>query len=474
MPSLRVSAIYPFVKCCAMLPSSACPRFLPKCVVYPLCLFIVASLQHGTMVADPPAALPEPAARADVPNLAAEPLPEAFTRATAVGWALEHNPDLAALRQQHGIAAAAVVIAKTYPFNPLWTSKLFAVNGPEEAGITNRLAMEQRISIDLEVRGQRKYRQQAACAALSRTDWEIASQEILLAVKVVRAFDSVVYYQDKLRLAEQNLQLQETTAEQVRKLFDAGKLHGADLSLARSEVDSVSIALDTARSAQSKAEYDLRAVLGLTSEAVKVDGTLTPMPVPEDPQPLLAQALEQRPDLRARQAAVREAEGKRRLAVADRFGNPNIGPDYEYNETSVNFIGTQFSLPLPLLNTHRGEILQRQAELARAALDLRSTEVAIQQQVHAALSRLNKARDLVERYRTRVLPNLESYLKDMETLFSQSAVALLNVIDVRRKLLLARNGYVDALYEFRQARNDLTAAVADLGLALGTESEIAP
>ncbi len=34
------------------------------------------------------------------------------------GWALQQNPLLAAVRQQHGTAAAGIVIAQTYPFNP--------------------------------------------------------------------------------------------------------------------------------------------------------------------------------------------------------------------------------------------------------------------------------------------------------------------------------------------------------------------
>src|SRR5207237_3326619 len=110
----------------------------------------------------------------------------------ALRWALQYHPELAVARQQHGIAAAAVVIARTYPFNPVWTNKLFAVNGPESSGITNRLAMEQRISLDLEIRGQGKFRRQAACAALSRSDWEIANQETLLAGRTLGAFDSVV------------------------------------------------------------------------------------------------------------------------------------------------------------------------------------------------------------------------------------------------------------------------------------------
>src|SRR5438874_9493891 len=155
-------------------------RWLIRC----LCLLAAALLSCRYAVAEPPAAA--------IPALP-ESAPDLFIRETAVAWALQNNPELAAIRQQHGIAAAAVVIANSYPFSPAWTNKLFAVNGPESSGITNRLAMEQRVTIDLELRGQGSYRRQAACAALSRTDWEIVNQETLLAVRVIRAFDNVIY-----------------------------------------------------------------------------------------------------------------------------------------------------------------------------------------------------------------------------------------------------------------------------------------
>src|SRR5438874_1780512 len=55
----------------------------------------------------------------------------------AVRHALENNLQLAVVRQQHGIAAAAVVIARTYPYNPITQSTVQAVIGPQSAGITN-------------------------------------------------------------------------------------------------------------------------------------------------------------------------------------------------------------------------------------------------------------------------------------------------------------------------------------------------
>src|SRR5262249_49801203 len=120
----------------------------------------------------------------------AEPLPSVLTRAEAVRWALQNNPELESLRQQYGIAAAAVIIADTYPFNPIWEAKVRATNGPESAGISNRVSNEHKLLLELEVRGQGQHRRRAAGAALTRAEWEIAVQEVSLAVRVVRAFDA--------------------------------------------------------------------------------------------------------------------------------------------------------------------------------------------------------------------------------------------------------------------------------------------
>ncbi|HEV3118591.1 MAG TPA: hypothetical protein VGY58_16185, partial [Gemmataceae bacterium] len=71
---------------------------------------------------------------------AVETLPRVLTRGEAVRWALQYNPELAAIRQQRGIAAAAVVIAETYPFNPVWEGIVEGNSGPSSAGITNLVA----------------------------------------------------------------------------------------------------------------------------------------------------------------------------------------------------------------------------------------------------------------------------------------------------------------------------------------------
>lgn len=327
--------------------------------------------------------------------------------------------------------------------------------------------MEQRVTLELEVRGQGKYRRQAACAALTRADWDVAFQEEMLALQVVRAFKSVLYHQAKLRLGEETIRLNEQTVEQVRRLVEQGQLRPQDLILARTEVHTTRALLDAARAAQLKAAQDVRRALGMTEETVTVQGSLEVPPQTAEVAALIPVALERRPDLHSRQAAVSEAEARVRLARADRFGNPNIGPDYEYNETRVNFIGAQITVALPVFNTRRGEILQREAEQARATLDLRSTETIIRQDVRDAVERLQNAQARADTYRTQMLPQLDTALKDIEALFGQGGVPVLSVIDTRRKLLRAKDSYLDVLLEVNQAQADLAAAVGDPGLVIG-------
>jgi cobalt-zinc-cadmium efflux system outer membrane protein len=416
--------------------------------------WILAGVRPG--LADPP--FPRP-----------ERLREPLTLPEAVEWALQNNPELAALRQQHGIATAAVVIARTYPFNPVWEGKIRATTGPAEAGITNPVSNEHKILLEVEVWGQGRHRRQAAQAALSRTDWEIAFQEVALAVRVARAFNAVLYRQEKLRLIEETVRVNEEAAQQVRKLFEQGRLRRADFLVAKSELDDARTQLSPGRAALAAARNDLCRALGSVNGAFELHGMLDVRFPRWDAGILTQEALERRADLHAHEAAVAEADARLRLEVANRCGNPNVGPDYEIDAARVSNIGAQITVPLPVFNTRRGEILQRQAERARAALEFQQAEVLVRHDVQAALARLEEARTGVAVYRTEVLPDLRSGLEEIERLYAkgEQGVDLSRVVEFRRKLLKGRDGYLDALLETRQALADLAAAVGDPAPALG-------
>ena len=95
-----------------------------------------------------------------------EPLPATrlLTLDDSVRYALAHNPQLTALREQHGIAAAGVVIAKTYPFNPIYQGSFQDAQGPP-GSVENPLLQQHQVTLEVELWHQRCYREQAAFAA---------------------------------------------------------------------------------------------------------------------------------------------------------------------------------------------------------------------------------------------------------------------------------------------------------------------
>jgi cobalt-zinc-cadmium efflux system outer membrane protein len=395
-------------------------------------------------------------------------VPPVLSLDAAVRWALQHNPELATLRQQHGIAAAGVLIAQTYPFNPIWEGKIRATTGPAEAGITNPVSNEHKLLLELEVRGQGTQRRRAAGAALSRADWEIAFQEVALSLRVARAFYTVLYRQEKLRFAKEFLRFQEEAAKQVGLLVQQGRLRPADTIVVRSDIGDARAQFYTAQTALETAWSDLRRSLGLVAESLVLQGTLEIPSGHWDPAHLTQAALDHRADLHARQAAMAEADARLRLEIANRFGNPSIGPDYEIDAARVSNIGVQINLPVPVFNTRRGEIVQRQAERTRTALELHQTEVLVRQEVQAALVRLDKVVTGANAYRTQIVPDLRAGLQMMEESFARGdlGVDFLRLLDFRRKLLKAHDAYLDALWESCQAQVDLATAVGDPALAI--------
>ncbi len=409
------------------------------------------------------------AAQTQMPYPAGTTVPRILSVEDAVRYALENNPGLAAQRQQRGIAAARVVIADTYPFNPVMENRIQGAEGPTSGGITNNVPVEHILLWEVELCHQGRHRRAEAAAALSRTEFEIAYQEQTLAVLVIRAYATLLYRQEKLRLLDETLRLNQQLVKDVRELIGT-KLKAVDGIIAETEATDTLDLLEAARDPLTSARQDLYRVLGLVGGTFEVAGTLDQPRQVWDPAVMTELALTRRADLRARREAVAEAAAATRLARANRFGNPSVGPIYTYDPSGVNSFGIQVNLSLPVVNLHRGEILQSEAEQAQASLFLRQAEINVRQDVETALARLNTAERRAELFRSKILPDTRQAVQDLERLFKagDASADLLRVIDVRRKLLRARDSYLDALWGVSQARSDLLGAIGEPVLGLST------
>jgi outer membrane protein TolC len=425
----------------------------------------------------PPAGAVEeaPPPRKVDPGTVAE-LPPVLSLADALRLAIQRNPGLATIRKQRGIAKAGIVIADTYPFNPIVQDFVWGDNGPTAAGVTNHVFNEHTMRLDLELFHQGRHRRALAAATLSRTDWEIAAQEVLVGVQVIRAFNNLLYRQEQVRLRELAVRLQEQVLEKVEALVQQAALPRTELMLARADVVDARAALGPARSLRTVAWNDFRRLLGLVDEDCAVEGTLETSVPKMEAADLVVEAQQRRPDLRALEVAIKEADAALRLQIANRWGNPSAGPATELNETSVYFVGMWLIWSPPIFNTRKGEILQAKATMARAIQAARSLDTTIQQDVRAALKRLAAAADVIRTYRTETFPTLQSQREAFDELFAKGepGVTLARIIAIRTRLLQARSNYLDALFELSQAEADLAAAVGDPSLAVTFSSPLPP
>jgi cobalt-zinc-cadmium efflux system outer membrane protein len=401
--------------------------------------------------------------------------PQLLPRDAAVHYALENNPALQIVRKQRGYAEAAIVIARTYPFNPVYTGYVTSATGPASAGITNRVYQEHYVTLELELRGQGGHRKEAAAATASRIEWEICQQELVVSIAVIKAYNAVLYRTRKLELLDELIRINEGGIDQLKKQVDDKKAKTTDLTLARIDLDTLRAQRGPARTAVAIARSDLRKVLGSADDGFGVFGDLDVPLASTDCDSLTQLALDQRPDLKARRAAISEADAAMRLVEANRYGNPSIGPYYEYDPTRISYVGARIGMPLPVLNTKRGEIIKAQTDVVKVRSEVQQLELQASLDVQAALNRLADAGKWASDYAGEVVPSLARAKEELETLFANkdANVSLANVLTVQRGYLKATETWLDARYEVSLAEADLALAVAEPTLALGPHPALA-
>jgi len=262
----------------------------------------------------------------------------------------------------------------------------------------------------------------------------------------------------------------EQVYDQTKKLADLGRLKAADVIVARTNLSAARAQRAQFESAVAVARADLQRLLGTDDDSFALNGELILPPPTTDRATLTQAALQVRPDVNARRLMVSEAQALYRLEVANRYGNPSVGPAFEYDDARKALVGVWLITPIPALNTRKGEILQRQAQVARAMADLRQFETQAALEVQAALARLEAARKWADAYTKEVLPSLQQAREEREKLFAanEPGVDVLKLIGVQQNYLQALGLYLDAQFEIRQAHADLALAVGDPALALGS------
>jgi cobalt-zinc-cadmium efflux system outer membrane protein len=319
----------------------------------------------------------------------------------------------------------------------------------------------------IELGHQTTHRYHIAQAAFDQQQWIVVQAELTALVQTYRFFQTAAYRREKYRLAQQLADFNDGLSQSLQKRMEANQVQAADVALARVESRATRQLVKAARQDYLTALADLRNQIGIPEQAGAVEPlgefTLPPYIPPIDEQVMIQEALASRPDIHAANAQVNGTHAAVSLAKGDRIPTPVIGPQYAMDEAGVQYIGFVLISPLPVWNSGKPLVLQREAEHRRAVVAFQQAQQRAIAQVRAAVSKWNGVTELVNES-----GGLSKDLKEVATidrLFEAGQADLTKLMQAKQRLIQLENAQLDAVWQATQAQ-------ADLLLALGMPSLI--
>ena len=405
----------------------------------------------------------------------------------ALTGALTSNPDLVALRQGNPALASAeaVEVARHFPvaLNPtvfidyrpitLIPNGTFGTTGPSSgtgAGANKPgsfyhngqgyllVALRQPV----EFGHQTTHRHSIAKAAFKQVQWQVVQAELTALVQTYRFFQTAAYRREKLRVADQLADFNDNLLKTLQRRLVAGLVLPADVALAKVESRATRQQSKAARQDYITALTDLRNQIGIPEAAAETEPlgefTLPSNIPPVDEQAFIQAALTCRPDLHASQAAIEGASAAVRLAKGDQIPTTIIGPQYVQDEAGIQYVGLNLVPTLPILNSGKPLVRQRQAEERRAVVAYQQARQRAVAQVRSAVAKWNGATGLVNDS-SGLTQELNGEVNSLERLFEAGQTDLTRVQQARQRLIQLENSQLDALWAATQAQADLMLAV---------------
>ena len=377
------------------------------------------------------------------------------TLAQALALTLKQNPDLAAFSWDVRSAEARVLQARLRP-NPELGMQSEDISGSRPGFSHSQTTLQ--LSQLLELGGKRTARVREATFGreLAKLDYESKRLDILK--KTAQAFVEVLSAQERVRLAQENLDLASGLIPDIRKRIEAGKASAIEQTRSEVAVASARIELDQAKRSLITARQHLAAQWGSAQPKFeRVVGDLeqvTYLPSLEN----LSLGLAQNPEIARWEPETDKRQATLRLQQAQVVPNVilSAGPRY-ISETGewTQVIG--FSLPLPFWNRNQGAILEARHQLAKADDEKRSAVTRLSSELNDAYQTVARTSNEIHVLKESVLPGAEKAVEAIRQGYEAGRFSYLDVNEARRTLTTARLQYLQALSDYHKAVAEIEA-----------------
>jgi len=304
----------------------------------------------------------------------------------------------------------------------------------------------------------------------------------------LRVLNSIrMLYYDALgaqRLLELRTDLSRLANEAVeitRELYNVGQADRPDqLEI---EIEAQRAEIDLLR-AQNDREQVWRALAAMVNNPelrpARLAGNLEEVGTAFDQEAIILTLLRDSPEIRTAQAGVERARAVLSRARAERIPDLFVRGGIAYNNERLDRdnrkIGAEgvieVGVSVPIFNRNQGGIAAAEAELAIAERESDRLQLVLRSRLASAFREYRNAAQMVEKYRTHVLPRARQAYEMYLSSFRQMAAAYPQVLIAQRTLFQVEAEYARALISLRQSGVGLRGFLLSGGLdAIGRPGE---
>jgi outer membrane protein, heavy metal efflux system len=295
----------------------------------------------------------------------------------------------------------------------------------------------------------------AAIAQSSANVDEVTRTVLRLAAS---AYYRAVHANERIRLLNATHELATRVYSTADRRFKAGDIAILDVNIARASLARVRAEREGAEASKALALGELRQLLRLEID-VGVDGALA-APGGTDLN-IALQAAAQRPELRALEAGIQEAEAELRLGLS--FSKPEYGVGVRYaREEGDQIVLGGMTVTLPMFSKGQEQRAVGSARAARLRAELDAARTRVQLEVRAAFDAYERRLAAVRVLEAEAIPGLDENEQLTTRSFEVGQLGLPELLLIRRETLDTRAQYLNALLEAALARIDLDASAGIL------------
>ena len=389
---------------------------------------------------------------ADLASSAALP---GVTLQTALAQAMAQNPSLRAAQQAVAASEGAMIQSRARP-NP---ELAFSQEDTRRETRSSSLQWNQAI----EIGGKRAARMKVAEHGVELARAELDTARAALRADVRAAFVNLLAAQQRVQLNEKTLQIAAQARDAAAKRVIAGKAAPLEETKAQVAESSAQLALNQAQSGLRVARQQMALLWGGSGMAVgEAMGDMDQLPqLP--PQEQLLQKVEHSAQVVRAQQAYFQARSTAELERAKRLPDPTVSVGVKRaEEAGRNQLLLGVSIPLPILDSNRGNQLQALRLADKAEDELQAARQLAQAQLLQNYEQLQTSRAQTQQLQSKVLPGAQSAYEVAAKGFALGKFSYLDVLDAQRTLAEASGLYLDQLVATHRAAADITRQLGDI------------